>query len=89
MTNKQQKLLDFMVAYWQKSGIPPSIREMCTHMNISSPNGIMGHLLALEKNGYVVNTGSGRARCWQPKNRSLDVTCPHCGGEIEVAEELG
>ena len=89
MTKRQQKLLDFMVAHWQKTGVPPSIREMCQHMHVSSPNGVMSHLLALQKQGYVTNTGNHGSHCWRPKHRRLDVTCLHCGGEIEVTEELG
>jgi len=68
--------------------LPPSLREMMDHMSVGSTNGVAGHLVALERKGCVVNANPGRAHSWRALKRVLDVTCPHCGGEIEVTEEL-
>src|SRR5438132_8921874 len=34
-------------------GSPPAIRDICEEFGISSPNGVMCHLKALEKKGYI------------------------------------
>ena len=34
-------------------GFPPAIRDICTDFGISSPNGVMCHLKALETKGYI------------------------------------
>jgi len=34
-------------------GLPPAIRDICDAFSISSPNGVMCHLKALEKKGHI------------------------------------
>ena len=67
LTSKQQKILDFIQTYIQQNGYPPAIRDIGDHFGIVSPNGVMCHLKALKKKGYIHRDEknehrSGRAR---------------------------
>lgn len=76
-----------MVDTWNDKGVPATIRGIGERFDIKSPNGVMCHLKALEKKGYVVHAGRG-AHSWRPKFRTIETTCPHCECDIEIAEEI-
>jgi len=80
-TKRQQQLLDYMTQHALAEGCPATIREMMGALAVQSPNGIVCHLIALEKKGYVCNTRPGRAHSWVVAD--LEDFCPHCGGELE------
>lgn len=52
LTNRQQKVLDFIIDYLKDVGYPPTIREIASEFGISS-KGAYDHLVAIEKKGYV------------------------------------
>src|SRR6476620_10853302 len=49
VTAKQQKVLEFIRDKIIERGYGPTVREIGEHFEISSPNGVMCHLKALEK----------------------------------------
>jgi repressor LexA len=53
LTKKQQAIYLFIVKHIETKGFPPAIRDICTEFSISSPNGVMCHLKALESKGYI------------------------------------
>jgi repressor LexA len=53
LTHKQQQILAFITRYIQENGYPPAIRDIGDHFAIVSPNGVMCHLKALKKKGYI------------------------------------
>ncbi len=53
LTDKQQLILDFVKSTIRDRGFPPSVRDICQHFNIQSPQGAQRHLNALEKKGYL------------------------------------
>lgn len=61
LTKRQQEILDCIRAHIAKNGCMPTIREIGETMHINSPNGVMCHLTALEKKGFISRT-AGRAR---------------------------
>jgi repressor LexA len=52
LTNRQQKVLDFIVDYLKDTGYPPTVREVANNFGISS-KGAYDHLVAIEKKGYI------------------------------------
>jgi repressor LexA len=67
LTAKQQEILAFIRRYIQENGYPPAIRDIGEAFEIKSPNGVMCHLRALQKKGYIhrdekTESRSGRAR---------------------------
>ncbi|ABR31038.1 LexA family transcriptional regulator [Thermosipho melanesiensis] len=52
LTEKQQKVLDFIKNYIQQNGYSPSIRDIAKHFKLT-PRGAHIHVIALEKKGYI------------------------------------
>jgi repressor LexA len=53
LTDKQQKIYNYIRKHIETKGYPPAIRDICDAFGISSPNGVMCHLKALQKKGYI------------------------------------
>lgn len=53
LTPKQQRIFNYIIKHIETKGFPPAIRDICTEFDISSPNGVMCHLKALEAKGYI------------------------------------
>jgi repressor LexA len=53
LTTKQEKIYNFIRKHIENKGFPPAIRDICLAFKISSPNGVMCHLKALQKKGYI------------------------------------
>lgn len=62
LTERQRSILDYIMEYRREQGCSPSIPEMQRHFGIRSPNGIAGHLRALEAKGYVRRSDRGSRR---------------------------
>ena len=61
LTERQQVIYDFIRGLIVRRGYGPTVREIAQRMDISSPNGVMGHLKALERKGFIRRV-SRRAR---------------------------
>jgi len=53
LTKKQQAIYNYILKHIETKGFPPAIRDICNEFGISSPNGVMCHLKALETKGYI------------------------------------
>ena len=65
LTQKQQKILDFLKAQIRLNGYPPTVREICDAVGLSSTSTVHAHLETLEKKGYI--------RRAKAKNRSTEI----------------
>ncbi len=61
LTDRQKQVLDFITGYIEKNGYPPALRDIAAHLGVNGTFGVMKHLDALEKKGYV-RRGSGSSR---------------------------
>src|SRR3954453_21938825 len=68
LTRKQQEIYDFISRKIDTRGFPPTIRDIGAAFDIKSPNGVMCHLKALEKKGFISRQGKA-ARAIQPRHR--------------------
>jgi len=59
LTARQQAIYDFIVEFRRMHGCSPSIPEIQKAFLIRSPNGVVGHLLALEAKGYIRRSRRG------------------------------
>jgi repressor LexA len=59
LTPRQREILDFIVTYRQENGCSPSIPEIQRRFGIRSPNGVAGHLHALEAKGAIKRADRG------------------------------
>ena len=53
ITPKQQQVLDFIKECIIKKGYPPTVRDICVAVNLSSTSSVHAHLATLEKNGFI------------------------------------
>lgn len=53
LTRKQEVVLDFVSHYCLERGYPPSLREIGEGMGLSNISAVRGHIMALEKKGYI------------------------------------
>lgn len=53
LTASQRKVLDYILQQTEERGYPPSVREICAAVGLKSTSTVHGHLMRLEKNGYI------------------------------------
>lgn len=53
LTSRQKEVYELIREKIRTRGYGPTVREIGTHFKISSPNGVMCHLKALEKKGLI------------------------------------
>jgi repressor LexA len=58
---RQRELIDFIAAYQDQKGIPPTLREIGEALGIRSTNGVSDHIKALIKKGYLERVGDARS----------------------------
>ena len=68
LTERQRAILDFILDFRHRNGCSPSIPEIQEAFSIRSPNGVAGHLLALESKGWIRRARRG--------SRQIEVTGP-------------
>ena len=54
VTKRQQAVYKFIREKIRGRGYGPTVREIGSHFGISSPNGVVCHLKALEKKGLII-----------------------------------
>jgi repressor LexA len=52
-TKRQQAVLDVIEQYIREKGYGPTVREICSALNLSSPSTVHVHLRSLEDKGYI------------------------------------
>jgi len=53
LTQRQTDIMDFIVETVEARGFPPSVREICDAVGLSSPSTVHAHLGTLEEKGYL------------------------------------
>jgi repressor LexA len=59
LTARQQAIFDFILEFRRSQGCSPSIPEIQRAFLIRSPNGVVGHLIALEAKGLIRRSNRG------------------------------
>jgi repressor LexA len=54
LTERQEVVFEVILESIRERGVPPTIREIAKETDISSPNGVMCHVRALEQKGMIV-----------------------------------
>ena len=76
LTKKQKEVLDFIKQFHAKNKYPPSIRQICSAINLSSPATVHVHINHLVDKGYIKRSNEG--------NRALELLVPN---EYEMKDE--
>mgnify|MGYP002779057827 CR=1 FL=1 len=59
LTDRQEAIYNYIRKHIEGKGFPPAIRDICDEFGISSPNGVMCHLKALQSKGYINRVQKG------------------------------
>ncbi len=90
LTERQQRVMDFIVDFMGTEGFPPTRAEICDALGFRSPNAAEDHLRALVKKG-AVEMLPGTSRGIRPLVKSTPSGLPLVGrvaaGEPILAEE--
>jgi repressor LexA len=78
LTKRQQEVLEIVTQYINGYGYPPSLREIGKELNVSGTLGVMKHLVALEKKGYL-RRQEGSSRGISLCNQAQAVSVPIVG----------
>jgi repressor LexA len=86
LTGRQQEIWDFLVAYVDDHGYPPTVREIGEAVGLASPSTVHAHLANLER--------AGRLRRDPTKPRALELTgraqqASPAGAEVERLPLVG
>ena len=69
LTKRQEDILKALMKFMAKHGYPPTVREIGTMLNLSSPATTHFHLNKLEEKGYIWKN--------EAKNRALELLVPN------------
>lgn len=79
LTGMQRKIYVYLKDYVEEHNYPPSVRDICNEVGLTSTSTVHGHLTRLENKGFI-RRGSGKSRAIeiddadrQARNRSLTV----------------
>ena len=78
LTKRQRAVYDFIRDKIQNRGYGPTVREIGQRFRISSPNGVMCHLKALEKKGLITREPN-MSRAIRLASRELTTSQPDSG----------
>lgn len=65
LTKRQDEILTFIKEYIVNNGYPPTVREICTAIGVSSPATVHAHLQNLENKGMIKKE--------ETKNRAIEL----------------
>jgi repressor LexA len=74
LTPRQRQVLEFVTQFIDSHGYPPTLREIARHLEVNGTLGVMRHLDALEKKGYLKkNAGSSRGIAIEGRTSSVSL----------------
>ena len=80
LTRRQQEIYDFILAFTNEHGYPPSVREIGTAVGLKSPSTVHFHMKGLEESGLIVKA-EGKTRAISlpgaPLGTAGEETSPH------------
>lgn len=81
LTEKQRKILEFIIDFQKSNGFPPTIRELGDQFEIGSLRGVTVHLDALVRKGHMTRERTSRSiRVTGPDPRDVIRAAPSAGG---------
>lgn len=78
--SKQLEILQCINDYVGRRGYPPTVREICDHVNLSSTSTVHGHLSRLEKKGFIFRDPA--------KPRAIEITSTGLEAIGETSDEI-
>jgi repressor LexA len=90
LTARQEQVLEIVTQYINRYGYPPSLRDIGKQLQVSGTLGVMKHLEALERKGYLrrqEGSSRGITLCGQAQAASLPIVGVVRAGALHPAIE--
>ncbi len=58
LSRRRRQILDYIEFHTSRLGYPPTVREICRGVNLSSPSTVHTHLRRLAQDGFIERTGA-------------------------------
>ncbi len=93
LIKKEKEVYEFIKKQIEKEGYPPSVREICAAVGLSSPSTVHRYINSLEDKGFIVKRGSKKRAISLPKQEndvevmSVPVVGSVAAGQPILAEE--
>ncbi|MDO5724702.1 MAG: transcriptional repressor LexA [Tissierellia bacterium] len=58
LTSKESEILFFLKSFTESNGYPPTVREICSGVNLKSTSSVHGYIERLVAKGYIIKDGS-------------------------------
>lgn len=93
LAKKEKEVYEFIKKQIEIEGYPPSVREICTAVGLSSPSTVQRYINSLEEKNYIVKGGSKKRAITLPKQEnevevmSVPVVGTVAAGQPILAEE--
>ena len=70
LIKKEKEVYEFIKEQIETEGYPPSVREICTAVGLSSPSTVQRYINSLEEKGFIVKGGSKKRAITLPKQEN-------------------
>jgi len=70
LVKKEKEVYEFIKNQIELEGYPPSVREICAAVGLSSPSTVQRYINSLEEKGYIVKGGSKKRAITLPKQEN-------------------
>ena len=88
LTKRQQEIWEFLVAYVDDHGYPPTVREIGEQVGLASPSTVHAHLANLERAGLIKRDPT-KPRALELTGRVKPEPVEHEGGPVHALPLLG
>ena len=88
LTKRQQEIWEFLVAYVDDHGYPPTVREIGEQVGLASPSTVHAHLANLERAGLIKRDPT-KPRALELTGRVKPEAVEHEGGPVHALPLLG
>lgn len=93
LIKKEKEVYEFIKRQIELEGYPPSVREICAAVGLSSPSTVQRYINSLEEKGFIVKGGSKKRAITLPKQEnevevmSVPIVGSVAAGQPILAEE--
>jgi len=84
LLNPQQEIYQYLLQYLSTYGYPPSVREICQAVGLTSPATVHRHLQNMEKQGLICQDHSKKRSIFLPEVGSIAEVKPENGNRIPL-----
>ena len=70
LIKKEKEVYEFIKKQIELEGYPPSVREICAAVGLSSPSTVQRYINSLEEKGFIVKGGSKKRAITLPKQEN-------------------